>query len=149
MENGEHGDGIGGRHDGPKVEDVEEPEGDGDELGEAVHDRRDDEGGDDSPHESEGKDGPDVGEKLAQERKEQFGGEGVSFIFCLPLILKAYIPIGWCTTELGKITIPGLCELALVARGGIPQPGHQNVAQPCTSITTIPVSVACCSRHGI
>ena len=70
MENGEHGDGIGGRHDGPKVEDVEEPEGDGDELGEAVHDRRDDEGGDDSPHESEGKDGPDVGEKLAQERKE-------------------------------------------------------------------------------
>ena len=64
MENGENCDGIGGRQDGSKVEDVEEPEGNGYELSEAVHDPSDDEGGDDGPHESEGKDGPDVVEKL-------------------------------------------------------------------------------------
>ena len=46
MENGENCDGIGGRQDGSKVEDVEEPEGNGYELSEAVHDPSDDEGGD-------------------------------------------------------------------------------------------------------
>ena len=64
MKYGEHGDGIGGRHDRSEVEDVEEAEGDGDELGEAVHDGRDDEGRDDGAHEGEGENSADVVEKL-------------------------------------------------------------------------------------
>ena len=72
MENGEDGDGIGGRHDGSKVKDVEEAEGDRDKLSEAVHDRRDDEGGDDGPHEGEGEDGSDVVEKLKEIRDKAF-----------------------------------------------------------------------------
>ena len=64
MKDGEHGDGVGGRHDRPEVEDVEEAERDGDELGEAVHDGRDDEGRDDGAHEGEGENGADVVEKL-------------------------------------------------------------------------------------